>query len=71
MQVDLQCNDQISWIKMGESGSQDHEKEMKGHILEIVYMCVYIYICMYICLYMCVCVCVCIHTRIFSYNSRT
>ena len=36
--MDLQCNDQISWIKMGESHSQDHEKEMKGHILEIVYM---------------------------------
>ena len=65
MQVDLQCNDQISWIKMGESGSQDHEKEMKGHILEIVYMCVYIYICMYICLYMCVCVCVYTHTYLF------
>ena len=71
MQVDLQCNDQISWIKMGESGSQDHEKEMKGHILEIVYICVYIYMYVYMYICVCVCVCVCIHTRIFSYNFRT
>ena len=46
--MDLQCNDQISWKKMGESHSQDYEKEMKGHILERVY----------------VCVCVCIHTHV-------
>ena len=55
--MDLQCNDQISWIKMGESHSQDHEKEMKGHILEIVYTYTHKH--------------THTHTRIFSYNPST
>lgn len=50
MQVHLQCNDKINWMRMRERGSQDRKKEMKyirGSNIN-VYIYLYMHIYMYI-----------------------
>lgn len=66
MQVHLQCNDKINWMRMRERGSQDRKKEMKyirGSNINVyiyLYMHIYMYVHTYMYIYS--------HTFIFSYN---
>lgn len=51
MQVHLQCNDKINWMRMRERGSQDRKKEMKYIRGSNINVYIYIYVCAHIYVY--------------------